>query len=126
MGQRKRNCLPWPGRQCFSGLSFPDSRGGAFGSDAVVFCLGAYTGEVLDAQIRKITADYTPSSSAFSAAAARRGFLFLSGSGAARQCEAGWPSPATSARAIRAVLESLVRRMVVRLRDGLLVLCQEY
>jgi hypothetical protein len=29
-GQRKRICLPWPGPQCFIGLSIPDSRGGAF------------------------------------------------------------------------------------------------
>ena len=29
------------------------------GQDAAVFCLGAYTGAVSDAELRKITADYT-------------------------------------------------------------------
>jgi hypothetical protein len=40
------------------------------GQNAAVFCLGAYTGAVPDAELRKITVDYTASLRAFSAAAA--------------------------------------------------------
>jgi uncharacterized protein YbjT (DUF2867 family) len=53
------------------------------GQDAVVFCLGAYTGAVSDAELRRITVDYT-----IEFARVLRGsspnvtFSFLSGSGA--------------------------------------------
>ena len=53
------------------------------GQDAAVFCLGAYTGAVSDAELRKITVDYTIEFvRALHAASAAVAFSFLSGSGA--------------------------------------------
>ena len=53
------------------------------GQDAAVFCLGAYTGAVSDAELRKITVDYTIEfARALHAASAAAAFSFLSGSGA--------------------------------------------
>ena len=53
------------------------------GQDAAVFCLGAYTGAVPDAQLRKVTVDYTIEfSRVFRAASPAAVFSFLSGSGA--------------------------------------------
>jgi uncharacterized protein YbjT (DUF2867 family) len=50
---------------------------------AAVFCLGAYTGAVSDAELRKITVDYTIEfARALHAASAAAAFSFLSGSGA--------------------------------------------
>ena len=40
------------------------------GQDAAIFRLGTYTGSVSDAELRKVTVDYTSSSRAFSTAAA--------------------------------------------------------
>ena len=51
--------------------------------NAAVFCLGAYTGAVSDAELRKITVDYTIEfARALHAASAAAAFSFLSGSGA--------------------------------------------
>jgi uncharacterized protein YbjT (DUF2867 family) len=51
--------------------------------NAAVFCLGAYTGAVSDAELRKITVDYTIEfARALHAASAGAAFSFLSGSGA--------------------------------------------
>jgi uncharacterized protein YbjT (DUF2867 family) len=51
--------------------------------NAAVFCLGAYTGAVSDAELRKITVDYTIEfARALRAASAAVAFSFLSGSGA--------------------------------------------
>jgi uncharacterized protein YbjT (DUF2867 family) len=51
--------------------------------NAAVFCLGAYTGAVSDAELRKITVDYTIEfARALHAANAAAAFSFLSGSGA--------------------------------------------
>jgi uncharacterized protein YbjT (DUF2867 family) len=53
------------------------------GQDAVVFCLGAYTGTVSDAELRKITVDYTIEfAGVFYDASPAAAFSFLSGSGA--------------------------------------------
>jgi uncharacterized protein YbjT (DUF2867 family) len=51
--------------------------------DAAVFCLGTYTGAVSDAQLRKVTVDYTIAfARALHAASPAAAFSFLSGSGA--------------------------------------------
>jgi uncharacterized protein YbjT (DUF2867 family) len=51
--------------------------------NAAVFCLGAYTGAVSNAELRKITVDYTIEfARALHAANAAAAFSFLSGSGA--------------------------------------------
>src|ERR1700740_1284102 len=53
------------------------------GQDAAVFCLGAYTGTVSDAELRKVTGGYTPQfARVFYAASPAAAFSFLSGSGA--------------------------------------------
>ena len=53
------------------------------GQDAAVFCLGAYTGAVSDAELRTITVDYTIEfARVFHASSPRAAFSFLSGSGA--------------------------------------------
>jgi uncharacterized protein YbjT (DUF2867 family) len=53
------------------------------GQDAAVFCLGAYTGAVPDAELRIITVDYTiESARVLRASSPEAAFSFLSGSGA--------------------------------------------
>jgi uncharacterized protein YbjT (DUF2867 family) len=53
------------------------------GQDAVVFCLGTYTGSVPDAEFRKITVDYTVEfARVFRASSPGAAFSFLSGNGA--------------------------------------------
>ena len=53
------------------------------GQDAAVFCLGAYTGAVSDAELRKITVDYTVEfARVLSASSPEAEFSFLSGKGA--------------------------------------------
>jgi uncharacterized protein YbjT (DUF2867 family) len=53
------------------------------GQDAAVFCLGAYTGAVSDAELRKVTVDYTIEfARVLRAASPAAVFSFLSGSGA--------------------------------------------
>lgn len=53
------------------------------GQDAAVFCLGAYTGTVSDAELRKITVDYTIEFvRVFRGSSPDAAFSFLSGSGA--------------------------------------------
>jgi uncharacterized protein YbjT (DUF2867 family) len=53
------------------------------GQGAVVFCLGAYTGEVSDAELRKITVDYPVEfSRVLRSSSPDAAFSFLSGSGA--------------------------------------------
>ena len=57
--------------------------GALSGQDAAVFCLGAYTGAVTDAQLRKITVDYTVEfSRVLRATSPNSAFSFLSGNGA--------------------------------------------
>jgi hypothetical protein len=52
------------------------------GQDAAVFCLGAYTGAVSDAALRKVTVDYTIEfARVLRAASPAAAFSFLSGSG---------------------------------------------
>jgi uncharacterized protein YbjT (DUF2867 family) len=51
--------------------------------DAAIFCLGTYTGAVSDAELRKVTVDYTISfTRVLRAASPAAAFSFLSGSGA--------------------------------------------
>ena len=51
--------------------------------DAALFCLGAYTGSVSDAQLRTVTVDYTRAfARVLKASSPEAKFLFLSGSGA--------------------------------------------
>lgn len=53
------------------------------GQDAVVYCLGTYTGAVPDAELRKITTDYTVEfARVLRASSPDAAFSFLSGSGA--------------------------------------------
>jgi uncharacterized protein YbjT (DUF2867 family) len=53
------------------------------GQDGVVFCLGAYTGSVSDADMRRITVDYTVEfARVLRASSPDAAFSFLSGSGA--------------------------------------------
>jgi uncharacterized protein YbjT (DUF2867 family) len=53
------------------------------GQDAVVFCLGAYTGAVSDAELRRITVDYTIEfARVLRGSSPNVAFSFLSGSGA--------------------------------------------
>ena len=53
------------------------------GQDAAVFCLGAYTGVVSDAEMRTITVDYTVEfARVLRASSPDAAFSFLSGSGA--------------------------------------------
>ncbi len=53
------------------------------GQDAVVFCLGAYTGAVSDAELRTITVDYTVEfARVLHSSSPDAAFSFLSGSGA--------------------------------------------
>ena len=53
------------------------------GQDAAIFCLGAYTGAVSDAEFRKITVDYTIEfARVFRGSSPQASFSFLSGNGA--------------------------------------------
>ena len=53
------------------------------GQDAVVFCLGTYTGAVSDAKLRKVTVDYTIEfARVLRGASPEAAFSFLSGNGA--------------------------------------------
>src|ERR1700683_1208250 len=53
------------------------------GQDAVVFCLGTYTGSVSDAELRTITVDYTVEfARILRASSPGAAFSFLSGNGA--------------------------------------------
>ena len=57
--------------------------GALSGQDAAVFCLGVYTGAVPDAELRRITVDYTVEfARVLRASSPRATFAFLSGSGA--------------------------------------------
>src|ERR1700719_4257378 len=54
-----------------------------FGQDAAIFCLGAYTGSVTDAKLRKITAAYTIEfARGLRRSSPEAAFSFLSGKGA--------------------------------------------
>ncbi len=53
------------------------------GQDAAVFCLGTYTGAVSDAELRRVTVDYTVEfARVFRGSSHNAAFSFLSGSGA--------------------------------------------
>jgi uncharacterized protein YbjT (DUF2867 family) len=53
------------------------------GQDAAIFCLGTYTGSVSDAELRKVTVDYTVEfARVFRGSSPNAAFSFLSGSGA--------------------------------------------
>jgi uncharacterized protein YbjT (DUF2867 family) len=53
------------------------------GQDAAIFCLGAYTGAVPDAELRRITVDYTIEfARVLHSGSPNAGFAFLSGQGA--------------------------------------------
>jgi uncharacterized protein YbjT (DUF2867 family) len=53
------------------------------GQDAVIFCLGAYTGAVSDTELRRITVDYTIEfARVLQGSSPNAAFSFLSGSGA--------------------------------------------
>ena len=54
-----------------------------FGQDAAIYCLGAYTGAVSDAELRTITVDHTAAfARVLHASSPEAAFSFLSGSGA--------------------------------------------
>lgn len=53
------------------------------GQDAAIFCLGAYTGAVTDAELRRVTVDYTSAlARVLRGSSPAAAFSFLSGSGA--------------------------------------------
>jgi len=53
------------------------------GQDAAIFCLGTYTGAVPDAELRRVTVDYTTEfARVLRASSPNATFAFLSGSGA--------------------------------------------
>jgi uncharacterized protein YbjT (DUF2867 family) len=53
------------------------------GQDAAIFCLGTYTGSVSDAELRKVTVDYTVEfARVLHGSSPDAGFSFLSGNGA--------------------------------------------
>ena len=57
--------------------------GALSGQDAAIFCLGAYTGSVPDAELRKITVDYAVEfARVLSGSSPNAAFAFLSGGGA--------------------------------------------
>jgi uncharacterized protein YbjT (DUF2867 family) len=57
--------------------------GALSGQDAAVFCLGTYTGAVPDAELRRITVDYTVEfARVLRVSSPQAAFSFLSGSGA--------------------------------------------
>jgi hypothetical protein len=67
--------------------------------DAAVFCLGTYTGSVSDAELRKVTVDYTIEfARVLRGSSPEASFSFLSGNGADRRDEAGLLSRATRER----------------------------
>jgi uncharacterized protein YbjT (DUF2867 family) len=73
--------------------------------NAAVFCLGAYTGAVSDAELRKITVDYTIEfARALHAASAGAAFSFLSGSGADPTGRSRLPFARSKGEAERALL----------------------
>jgi uncharacterized protein YbjT (DUF2867 family) len=66
------------------------------GQDAAVFCLGAYTGAVSDADLRTITVDYTIGfARALHASSPGAAFSFLSGNGADQTGRSRFPSRVT-------------------------------
>jgi uncharacterized protein YbjT (DUF2867 family) len=73
------------------------------GQDAAIFCLGTYTGSVSDAELRKITVDYTREFvRVFKSSSPNGTFAFLSGSGAdatrrSRMAFAGYKGEAENA-----------------------------
>jgi nucleoside-diphosphate-sugar epimerase len=73
--------------------------GTLLGQDAAVFCLGTYTGSVSDAELRKITVDYTVEfARVLHGSSPGADFSFLSGMVPTRPDEADCPSPATRER----------------------------
>ena len=69
------------------------------GQNAAVFCLGAYTGAVPDAELRKITVDYTIEfARVLRGSSPDAAFSFLSGSGADPTGRTGFLSHATRER----------------------------
>src|SRR5260370_17248877 len=64
------------------------------GQDAAIFCLGAYTGAVTDAQLRTITVAYTIEfARVLRRSSPEAGFSFLSGKGADPTARTRLPSP---------------------------------
>jgi len=73
--------------------------------DAAVFCLGAYTGAVSDAELRRVTVDYTIEfARVLRGSSPAAAFSFLSGNGGIRLDEAVSPSHGTRARPRRRCL----------------------
>ena len=69
------------GRRDF--MNFRSMEAELLGHDVALFCLGAYTGTVPDAEFKKITVDYTVSfAEAFFSASPLASFCLLSGKGA--------------------------------------------
>ena len=64
------------------------------GRDAAVFCLGAYTGTVSDAELRLVTVDYTIEFARVLRSSTDAAFSFLSGAGADSTGRSRMPLPA--------------------------------
>src|SRR5580692_9040336 len=77
------------------------------GQDAAVFCLGVYTGSVSDADMRKITVDYTVEfARVFHASSPSAAFSFLSGMGADQTERSRTPFARYKGMAENALLET--------------------
>ena len=93
------------------------------GHDLALFCLGAYTGSISDAEFRKVTVDYTVAlAEALYGASPGAAFCFLSGQGAdssekrrAGATELPRPSSLSSTRNSPAALQLFVLVMMILL-----------
>jgi uncharacterized protein YbjT (DUF2867 family) len=84
------------------------------GHDAAVFCLGTYTGVVPDAELRKITVDYTIEfARVLRATSPDAAFSFLSGNGADPTGKSRIPYARYKGEAERALLATGFRRVYI-------------
>ena len=84
------------------------------GQDAAVFCLGAYTGAVSDAQLRKVTVDYTIEfARVLHGSSPGAAFSFLSGSGADPSGRSRMPFARYKGEAEKALLAAGFRHVYI-------------
>jgi uncharacterized protein YbjT (DUF2867 family) len=84
------------------------------GQDAAVFCLGTYTGTVTDAEMQKITVDYTVEfARVFRSSSPDAAFSFLSGSGADPTGRSRMAFARYKGEAEKALLESGFSRLYI-------------
>ena len=84
------------------------------GQDAAIFCVGAYTGAVTDAELRTITVDYTVEfARVLHASSPGAAFSFLSGSGADPSGRSRMPFARYKSEAERALLAAAFSRVYI-------------